>query len=1046
KTEDDLGALWGKGGRTEQVELFEKLVQELHNLVPPNTGENATGTPLLARPLLSKRTLPRLPPEEGQRHVRLDTLDRPAFRHWLAIEVSAGPKLLWVNGPAGFGKTILCAHVVEHLSSNLDTPVAHFFFTSDFESREDPYLALRSWISQIVSRHEDAFEHVRQRRESDPDPVASRATVITLFTQLLHAIPGCTFIADGLDECTYLDNSSTSVAKFLHDVTDAAAGTNARVLFVSRDEPEIRHALIDDARDSFAEHKIMPEDVRSDTAAYSRSIVNRKLPNKSDDVRSTLSEAMSDRCQGQFLWLKMQEESLRRVMNKKQLQHAIANTPTGLDHLYDHNCTRVTRLGEWERHRAFALLRWTAFALRPLTVCEITEAALILESEDLPLEDLPDAVDDDYVNSEIVGLCGPLLEVRNDPADPSPGRRIVHLPHFSVRQYLLYQLPTPGWIRQNDRLQISHEKLQNTVLAKACLQYVSLRQVWEDVPHDSPQPLGVSFRSYAATTWYQHVNSGLRNDAEIARLSMEFLSRNNPAWDSWRTLIESEDAERQDKEAETIPPGPLCYAIKLHLTDVAISLITEQNVNETSSLGRSALGMACTNGAAEVDVLLKKGADLAVKNSDGWTPLYAASTKGHVKVVKMLLKVGADIMVGDSNRRTPLYAASNNGHVEVVKLLLEKGADITAANKDGWTPLITASGNGHVEVARLLLEKGADITVADDDGWTPLIAASFSGHVEVVKLFLEQGADISVTDDDGLTPLYAASSSGHVEVVKLLLEKGVDVTIADKNGWTPLVAASFSGHVEVVKLLLEQGADITVANNNGLTPLYAASWKGHVEVVKLLLEKGADITVANKYGETPLHAASYNGYVEVVKLLLGIPSVDASKTDRLGRTALFLASRYGQHQAVQVLLSDGRINPGTRDWYGSTSLFAAVANSHFEVVELLIARGATVEKQDGVGRGLIWWARRTGNPRVLQLIVQHAERAGSCIPGDPTPNDAISTRFDPKAAWCDACTLSIREGCGYSCSVCDNGGFCLCAECFDGGIRCCEDSHVLVPR
>jgi hypothetical protein len=33
-------ALWGKGGRTEQVELFEKLVQELHNLVPPNTGES----------------------------------------------------------------------------------------------------------------------------------------------------------------------------------------------------------------------------------------------------------------------------------------------------------------------------------------------------------------------------------------------------------------------------------------------------------------------------------------------------------------------------------------------------------------------------------------------------------------------------------------------------------------------------------------------------------------------------------------------------------------------------------------------------------------------------------------------------------------------------------------------------------------------------------------------------------------------------------------------------------------------------------------------
>ncbi|EXM15401.1 hypothetical protein RAB80_017562 [Fusarium oxysporum f. sp. vasinfectum] len=69
------------------------------------------------------------------------------------------------------------------------------------------------------------------------------------------------FVTDGLDECTYLDNSSTSVKKFLHDVTNAVVGTNAQVLFVSRAEPKIQHALIEDAPESFAEYKIMPEDV-----------------------------------------------------------------------------------------------------------------------------------------------------------------------------------------------------------------------------------------------------------------------------------------------------------------------------------------------------------------------------------------------------------------------------------------------------------------------------------------------------------------------------------------------------------------------------------------------------------------------------------------------------------------------------------------------------------------------------------------------------------------------------------------------------------------
>ncbi|KAI8653627.1 hypothetical protein NCS56_01317100 [Fusarium sp. Ph1] len=705
-------ALRGKGGRTEQVELFEKLVQELHNLVPPNTGEStrtdtfALGTTpdhalhVEIRQILAcmegearaetrrklHSWLDRCSPNERyhdslQKRVNGTCdwiLDRPAFRHWLAIEVSAGPKLLWVNGPAGFGKTILCARVVEHLSSILQTPIAYFFFSSDHESREDPYLALRFWISQVVSHNEDAFEHVRQRWESDPDPVAMRATIITLFTQLLRVIPGCTFVADGLDECTRLNNSSISVAKFLHDVTDAVAGTNTRVLFVSRDEPEIRHILIDDAHESFAEYKITPEDVRSDTAAYSRSIVNRKLPNKSDDVRPVPL-------------VTMQEESLERGMNKKQLQRAIEETPTGLEDVYDRNWMRITGFRERKKRRAFALLRWAAFALRPLTVCEITEAVLIVESEDLPLEDFPDAVDDDYVNSEIVDPCGPLLEVRNDSTDPSPGRRTVHLPHFSVRQYLLHQLPTPGWIQQNDRLQISHEKLQNTVLAKACLQYISLRQVWDGVGHDSP--LSQSFRRYAATTWHQHVHSGVHNEAEIARLYIKFLDRDNPTWDAWRALIESENAERRSKEAETILPGPLYYAVKLNLTDAAISLATEQNVNETSSLGKSALGIACTNGSAQVvDVLLNKGADLTVTYSDGWTPLYAASSKGHVKVVQLLLEKGADVTAADKNGLTPLITASSNGHVEVVKLL--SGIPSVDVSKTDPTTLLLASRYG----------------------------------------------------------------------------------------------------------------------------------------------------------------------------------------------------------------------------------------------------------------------------------------------------------------------------------------------------------------
>ncbi|KAH7142724.1 hypothetical protein B0J13DRAFT_526174 [Dactylonectria estremocensis] len=80
---------------------------------------------------------------------------------------------------------------------------------------------------------------------------------------------------------------------------------------------------------------------------------------------------------------------------------------------------------------------------------------------------------------------------------------------------------------------------------------------------------------------------------------------------------------------------------KLHLTDTAISLIAEQNVNETSSLRWSALGIACTNGFGDlIDELLTKGADVTIADNDGWTSLLSASSNDHVQVVRLLLEKG----------------------------------------------------------------------------------------------------------------------------------------------------------------------------------------------------------------------------------------------------------------------------------------------------------------------------------------------------------------------------------------------------------------------
>ena len=97
--------------------------------------------------------------------------------------------------------------------------------------------------------------------------------------------------------------------------------------------------------------------------------------------------------------------------------------------------------------------------------------------------------------------------------------------------------------------------------------------------------------------------------------------------------------------------------------------------------------------------------------------LYMAAGNGNVKEVEALLNKGVDVnekggggLLNDSNA---LDAASSMGHVDVVKLLLDRGAKVNAAHGNmGWTPLSSAAWHGNTDVVKLLVERGADIDKA----------------------------------------------------------------------------------------------------------------------------------------------------------------------------------------------------------------------------------------------------------------------------------------------------------------------------------------------
>jgi hypothetical protein len=105
-------------------------------------------------------------------------------------------KLLWINGPAGYGKTVLSASIIQHLLENpspygskaasssetLVTPtdskliklpastVAHYFFSSESGNKGNAFDIIRSWVTQVVANNEDAFEVAFLKYSAQPGP------------------------------------------------------------------------------------------------------------------------------------------------------------------------------------------------------------------------------------------------------------------------------------------------------------------------------------------------------------------------------------------------------------------------------------------------------------------------------------------------------------------------------------------------------------------------------------------------------------------------------------------------------------------------------------------------------------------------------------------------------------------------------------------------------------------------------------------------------------------------------------------------------------
>jgi hypothetical protein len=121
--------------------------------------------------------------------------------------------------------------------------------------------------------------------------------------------------------------------------------------------------------------------------------------------------------------------------------------------------------------------------LRLLIILELTKALLIIDKDykNLLVDELLDTIDKDYISSEILGLCRLLLETRKIILEQDLGLIIIYLVYFSVKQYILYNIPAQeGLLITDIRLRASNKTLQNNILAKLCFCYLNFQNITQE--------------------------------------------------------------------------------------------------------------------------------------------------------------------------------------------------------------------------------------------------------------------------------------------------------------------------------------------------------------------------------------------------------------------------------------------------------------------------------------------------------------------------------------------------------------------------------------
>lgn len=370
------------------------------------------------------------------------------------------------------------------------------------------------------------------------------------------------------------------------------------------------------------------------------------------------------------------------------------------------------------------------------------------------------------------------------------------------------------------------------------------------------------------------------------------------------------DVKRRDNLGRTL----LHNTFRCTTETLTFLLELHAEVNAQDWNGTTALMVAInTSDPSKVIALLQVGADITLKDKDGYTALHHAAFRGQVSFCEILLQHNDSTAdqafvlqmarlyhslheFWEEHRRNDPAVRAKFDH-ETAVLLDEIGQTKLRAYGD-FLNLEYPCKLGYAYVAKLYLNAGVDLQLQGASAIFHALAAvnGQTGAIEILGLLFDHGLPVDTKDPQGKTALSLAINYNLAEMVKFLLHKNADVE-AD-SGYGSLLMSAINGMPkaeEILTLLLDHGANFDRAwdlplfvepggirsDSIGMTALHVCAMKNaSVAIVSLLVRRGANIEALLSSGETPLNLAVRNGRPKIVEVLL------AEGADPIGPSSL----------------------------------------------------------------------------------------------------------------------------------------------------------------